>query len=148
MFRAPRRQHLLRDFMAEAMPSADIPQDRRPVKSRGGSLARFILFLCLAAAVIYVGVAGIQLVQENKFLRENQASTVASTGLVAPGSKHLDAKFTDKDSRLLADPPASSDQWLNPEQIVVAHISGTDETPGTSWADWEAKLSQVVGKKV
>jgi phosphonate transport system substrate-binding protein len=86
--------------------------------------------------------------KQKEYVRLTQARTVSIAGLSSTGHKGLASKFTDQQGRLLADPPASADQYLNPDVIVVAHIDGADETPGASWADWEEHLSRHIGKKV
>ncbi len=131
----------------EAVPS-DISPRRRLLEGRQRVWARVILFLCLGGVVAYVGVAAVSTAHEREYLRQTQTRTVASAGLTVTGRKGLSSKFTDKDGRLLADPPASADQWINPDTLVVAHIDGADENPGTSWAEWEEHLATITGKKV
>ena len=135
--------------MSEMTPPQGSKGENGFIKGRSRRLwARSILFLCLAAVMVYVGVAAQQTMQSKEIVRQSQAGTMASAGLSIHGPKTLASKFTDKQGRLLADPPESPDQFINPDTIVVAHIDGSDETPGTSWADWEEHLSKAIGKKV
>jgi phosphonate transport system substrate-binding protein len=111
-------------------------------------LVRILAFLILIAVVVYVGVAAQSTMKEKEYVRLTEARAVSISGLTSTGHKGLASRFSDQQGRLLADPPTSADQYLNPDTIVVAHIDGVDETPGTSWADWEDHLSQLIGKKV
>lgn len=134
--------------MSDVTPSAGPRANRRPTQDRGLVWPRLILILCLAVAVTYVGIAAKQLMREKESVRISQEQAVASAGLMAPGHKGLAASFSDKQGRLLADPPVSSDHWLNPDVLVVAHLDGADATPGSSWSEFESKLSVATGKKV
>jgi phosphonate transport system substrate-binding protein len=134
--------------MSEPTPTVDSSTNPSFPKGHHGVWERRVLFLSLIALMIYVGIAAVNTVREKETLRQTEDRTVASAGLKGAGQKGLSAKFTDKQGRLLADPPASSDQWINPDTIVVAHIAGVDETPGTSWPQWESRLARATGKKV
>ncbi|MGD0770872.1 MAG: PhnD/SsuA/transferrin family substrate-binding protein [Tepidisphaeraceae bacterium] len=113
-----------------------------------GTWALVILFLCLIAAVLFVGNEAVRTMQARDSEKQTEEKTVQSAGLIAPAAKGLAARFTDSQGRLLADPPAQPDQLLDPDVLVVAHISGDSESPGTNWAQFEKYLSQVTGKKV
>jgi phosphonate transport system substrate-binding protein len=134
--------------MSDATPPAPSSLNRRLVHGRHSTLVRIVAFLILAAVIVYVGLAAQSTIHEKEHVRLTEARTVASAGLSSLGHKGLASKFTDSQGRLLADPPASADQYLNPDTIIVAHIDGVGETPGNSWSDWEDHLSQVTGKKV
>ncbi|HEY2588065.1 MAG TPA: PhnD/SsuA/transferrin family substrate-binding protein [Tepidisphaeraceae bacterium] len=137
--------------MSDVTPPTGPESHRQLIPHRRGSglVGRIILFACLAAALAYVGIAARQVMQGKEAVRQSEEQTVASAGLVT-GSAHkvLTAAFTDKQGRLLADPPASETEWLNPDTLVVAHIEGDGTTPGASWAQWEARLAAATGKKV
>lgn len=133
--------------MSEPRPSID-SSSNPPRKVRKGAWEGIILFICLAAVLIYVGFVALNVVRDRENLNQTEDRTVASAGLTAAGHKGLSDKFTDKQGRLLADPPASADQLIDPDTLVVAHIAGADETPGSSWSKWETHLAQVTGKKV
>ncbi len=134
--------------MPDATPTIPSAVDRGIFKGQNSSWARIILFICLIAPMIYVGLAARETIHENNSLRQTQDRALASAGLTILHPKTLSPKFTDKDGRLLADPPTAADQWINPDTLVVAHIAGADETPGASWAEWEARLAEITGKKV
>jgi phosphonate transport system substrate-binding protein len=134
--------------MPDATSDADAPARRRLLTGRSSVIARILLFVSLIIVLGDAAVALVKTIQERNSLQAVQAQAVANSGLSAAAHKMLAAKFTDAQGRLLADPPASPDQLLNPDTIVVAHIDGVDETPGTSWADWENRLAQLTGKKV
>lgn len=107
-----------------------------------------IPLLCLAGVLTYVGIAAQQSMHNKNIIHQSDERTMASAGLSVHGPKTLAAEFTDKQGRLLADPPISTEQWINPDTLVVAHIQGADETPGASWAQWEGQLAKSTGKKV
>ena len=135
--------------MSDETPSMGPAAGRPSLRKRRRLAARVVLFACLAAVLAYVGIAARQVMEGRDASWQSEEQTVASAGLVT-GSVHkgLAATFTDKQGRLLADPPASAEQWLNPDTLVVAHIEGDETTPGASWIDWEARLSAATGKKV
>jgi phosphonate transport system substrate-binding protein len=134
--------------MSDPTPSVDPSADHRPVAARHGGWERIVLFLCLIAVMFYVGIAGMNVIRDKETLRQTEDRTVATAGLTTSGGKTLAPKFSDSQGRLLADPPASPDQWIDPAEVVVAHIAGTEETPGVSWLQWEARLAKAIGKKV
>jgi phosphonate transport system substrate-binding protein len=113
-----------------------------------GTWALVILFLCLIAAVLFVGNEAVRTMQARDSEKQTEEKTVQSAGLIAPAAKGLAARFTDSRGRLLADPPAQPDQLIDPDVLVVAHITGDSESPGTNWAQFEKYLSQITGKKV
>lgn len=106
------------------------------------------LWLCLGAAAGWVFIEYLH--KQNADAEKNTGAQVAvrSTGLVEPRGKHLAPEFTDKDGRLLADPPAA-DQLLDPQTLVVAHLAQSDpDTPAISWQEFNAHLEKVTGRKV
>jgi phosphonate transport system substrate-binding protein len=86
--------------------------------------------------------------REKDVIRSSEGQTVASAGLGAPAHKVLAANFTYRQSRLLADPPESAAQFIDPKTLVVAHIEGADATPGKSWAEFESQLAAATRRKV
>ena len=148
----PRHLHQISSekFHVQSLTSSiESSANRRLLSGRNSVLARIIPVSLLGRRLlVYVGIAAMATVNEREIVRQSEDRAVANAGLTNVGRKILLAKFTDKQGRLLADPPASADQWINPDTIVVAHISGADETPGTSWQEWEAGLSKITGKKV
>jgi len=131
------------------MPDAPTPTPAPTnPQTRFGLGVRLLLYACLLAAAIYVGNTALQYINTNKSLEETWEKTAASSGLVTPAPKTLLPQFNDAKGRLLADPPTSPDQLLDPDTLVVAHINGTDENPGTSWDVFEADLAKATGKKV
>jgi phosphonate transport system substrate-binding protein len=64
-------------------------------------------------------------------------------------AKKLAPEFTDRDGRLLADPPSSPDQLLDPQTLVLAHLDSTDpETPSVNWDEFCAHVQDVTGRKI
>lgn len=106
------------------------------------------MFSSLAVVLIYVGIAAQQVMRGRDAVRQSEAQMVASAGLTDAGDKGLAANFTDKQGRLLADPPTSPEQLLDPQTLVVAHIDGADATPGSSWSEFESRVTAATGKKV
>ena len=102
-----------------------------------GTWALVILFLCLIAAVLFVGNEAVRTMQARDSEKQTEEKTVQSAGLIAPATKGLATRFTDGQGRLLADPPAQPGQLLDPDVLVVAHIAGDAESPGTNWAEFE-----------
>jgi ABC transporter, phosphonate, periplasmic substrate-binding protein len=115
---------------------------------RAGAWGRAILFLALIAAILYAGNAAMRTLQARDAEKVTEDNTVRSVGLVTPTPKGLAEKFTDSQSRLLADPPAAADQLVDPDPIVVAHIEGDSEAPGIGWKAFEKDLSAATGRKV
>jgi phosphonate transport system substrate-binding protein len=109
---------------------------------------RLLLFLCLLGAIVYAGNAAMRSIEARNAEQVTEEQTVASSGLITPSPKVLASMFTDSQGRLLADPPKSADQLADPDTIVLAHIIGTEESPGTNWKDFEKHLEDVTGKKV
>jgi len=77
-----------------------------------------------------------------------EEKTVQSTGLIVPIPKSLARRFSDTQGRLVADSPTSSNQLVDPDPIVVAHIEGTEDNPSIDWKKFEKYLSATTGKKV
>jgi phosphonate transport system substrate-binding protein len=124
-------------------PSAPIkPQITTNTNSGWGKL---VLIVCILASVAYVAAEALQTMKQKQ---ASQQAVVASMGLVTPNPKGLASKFTDKQGTLLADPPTSSDQLVDPDTILIARLPNTDEIPGKSWADFDKHLAEVTGKKV
>jgi phosphonate transport system substrate-binding protein len=114
-------------------------------------IIRLVLFLAVAAAIALVFEAARLTVAANESRRATEAQTVRATGLVdAPASHRLATSFTDSRGRLLADPPASPDQLIDPPTIVVAHLKGPTPEDGGAfpWKQFESRLSQVTGRPV
>jgi phosphonate transport system substrate-binding protein len=80
---------------------------------------------------------------------ETAAVTVRTMGLVDVTPRKLAAGFTDASGRLLADPPAASNQLVDPPKIVLAHIqSSSEDAASFSWPAFEAYLSKAIGREV
>jgi phosphonate transport system substrate-binding protein len=100
-------------------------------------------------ALGFAANAARQMLAANQGKAITEAGVVHGMGLTEPVEKKLSPQFTDSQGRLLADPPASPDQLLDPRTIVMAHLDSSDpETPGVDWTKFEAHLSEVTGRKV
>jgi phosphonate transport system substrate-binding protein len=126
------------------------PSSGRPTGGSGniGVWARLILFICLIGALLYAGNAAMKTLDARNSEKLTEDKTVQSFGLIAPTPKSLAGRFTDSQGRLLADPPTSPDQLVNPDTIVVAHIEGTEDNPSIDWKKFEKYLAGMTGKKV
>jgi phosphonate transport system substrate-binding protein len=112
-------------------------------------IARVLLLICLAGALWLFVQSARKTLMANSSKESNEQAAVRSTGLIQPAAHGLAAQFTDSQGRLLADPPASADQLLDPQTLVVAHIVGSDpEAPGIPWKQFEAHLALVTGRQV
>jgi phosphonate transport system substrate-binding protein len=128
----------------------NLPSSGRPAGGGGniGVLARLALFLCLIGALVYAGNAAIRTLDARNSEKLTEEKTVQSTGLIVPIPKSLASRFSDKQGRLVADPPNSPGQLVDPDPIVVAHIEGTEDNPSIDWKKFEKYLSATTGKKV
>ncbi|MFL5327804.1 MAG: phosphate/phosphite/phosphonate ABC transporter substrate-binding protein [Gemmataceae bacterium] len=61
---------------------------------------------------------------------------------------HLDARFKDENSDLVADAPADPGQLLDPAELVFAPIASSSRDTEDTWREFLAHLSKVTGKKV
>ncbi len=127
---------------------ASNPNPTLPSNSRIGTFARVLLFLALIAAILWAGNAAMRTMQARNDEQLTEDNTVKSVGLVTPTPKVLAGQFTDSQNRLLADPPSGSDQLVDPNPIVVAHIAGDDEAPAAGWSQFEKGLAKATGKQV
>jgi phosphonate transport system substrate-binding protein len=128
----------------------NLPSSGRPTGGGGniGVWARLILFICLIGALLYAGNAAMKTLDARNSEKLTEDKTVQSFGLIAPTPKSLASRFSDSQGRLLADPPTSVDQMINPDTIVVAHIEGTEDNPSIDWKKFEKYLAGMTGKKV
>ncbi|MDB5355946.1 MAG: phosphonate transporter substrate-binding protein [Phycisphaerales bacterium] len=116
---------------------------------RGIAATRLVLWLCLIVAIGFVAREARHTILTNSDKKSTLEDAVRNTGLRDVMPKRLASQFTDVQGRLLADPPVSADQLLDPQTVVVAHLPGGDpETPGVDWAKFEAHLSAAIGRKV
>jgi phosphonate transport system substrate-binding protein len=70
-------------------------------------------------------------------------------GLTNPTLRNLDAKFTDANGDLVADPPASAASRRSPDKLVLSFVAGPDaEKQIADFKDFIARLSEATGKQV
>jgi phosphonate transport system substrate-binding protein len=123
-----------------------------PLNKRSASPVRWIVWLCLLAAIVYSADAVRRTLQASEQTKQTDADVVQSAGLVTPVTKGLAPGFTDSQGRLLADPPSDASQLSDPQTIVFAHLPPSDKDSETaadvSWPQFEAHLSAVTGRKV
>ncbi|MBZ2169053.1 phosphate/phosphite/phosphonate ABC transporter substrate-binding protein [Marinobacter sp. F4216] len=74
-------------------------------------------------------------------------STAASAACSNQGT--LDARYCDADNDLIADIPADSSQWLDPETLIFAYTPVEDPAVyKEAWADFLTYLEEQTGKEV
>src|SRR5262249_40850787 len=109
--------------------NSDYPQGIRLV-------LRSALYLILIGAIGIAAYSAFRLVQERAHVAELQEHLATSRGLIQPVRKRLAAEFSDKDGRLLADPPTDPQQLLDPDALVLAHyVDAEEETQLIDWDD-------------
>ncbi|MGA3067388.1 MAG: PhnD/SsuA/transferrin family substrate-binding protein [Tepidisphaeraceae bacterium] len=106
------------------------------------------LILCVLGTIAYVANFARWTLAARELALKTQEANVHNYGLVEPTQKTLAAKFTDSQGRMLADPPASADQLVDPPTLVLAHIADVADEPTVPWGQFEAYLAKATGKKV
>ncbi|HEV3415830.1 MAG TPA: PhnD/SsuA/transferrin family substrate-binding protein [Pirellulales bacterium] len=87
--------------------------------------------------------------QDQAALKAAQDILVTKHGLVQPARKHLAPEYSDKDDRLVADPPSDPKQLLDPDTLTLAHYQ--DAKAKKQAVDWDALqtvLEKATGKKI
>jgi phosphonate transport system substrate-binding protein len=112
-------------------------------------LARVLLYLSLAAAFAAIAYAQFQSVQAKSLLQKSQDTLSSEFGVAQPTHKHLAPDYTDKDQRLVADPPTEVNKQLDPDTIVVAYGEDSDlDVQPIDWQEFQLHLATATGKKV
>jgi phosphonate transport system substrate-binding protein len=112
-------------------------------------LARKFLYLGLAVAVAVLLYVGYKARREDSDLKESQENLANSFGVIAQVHRQLALEYTDKQGRLMADPPPDARQLLNPDTLVLAYGEDSDlEVQPINWQELQADLEQTTGKKV
>jgi phosphonate transport system substrate-binding protein len=125
-------------------------------EAAGWGLGRVIRGVVRTAA--YLGVAGTlglvgfntyHAAQDRAVMRQSIDHLTELRGLVAPVQKHLAPEYSDKDDRLVADPPRDRKDMLDPDTLVLAHyVDGDVEKQLVDWDALKADLAQATGKSV
>jgi phosphonate transport system substrate-binding protein len=119
---------------------------------RGGTavaLFRAAIYLVLALSVAVAALAGYQTLVAKAQLNQTQATVVTGMGLVEVAHKHLAPEYSDKDGRLLADPPTNPADFIDPTTLVVAYTGDADaEDQQVDWKSFAANLEKATGKNV
>jgi phosphonate transport system substrate-binding protein len=127
-------------------PSGPLPPSPR---RHGPTWIRWVLGLCLVGGIVYIVDQSIWTLHARENKDDAEVQTVRVMGLIEPTTKGLSSKFTDTQQRMLADPPKSADQLVNPDPLVLAHIETSDpEDPVFPWEQFETHLAKVTGKPV
>ena len=69
--------------------------------------------------------------------------------MIQPVQKRLAPEYSDRDGRLLADPPSDPKALLDPDELVLAHY--VDADVDKQLVDWDALqtvLAEATGKKI
>ncbi len=94
------------------------------------------------------------MIKLNKWLR---AFLFASASLIWAGTGmaqdcprgDLDSRFCDRNGDLVADAPADSGDWVNPNTLIFAYTPVEDPAVyKTAWSDFLTHMEEVTGKKV
>jgi phosphonate transport system substrate-binding protein len=81
--------------------------------------------------------------------KESERSTLRWFELTTPAPRELNAKFTDSNGDLVADPPQDAAKRRSPEKLVFSFVGGPDaEKQLGDFKDFVAHLSKVTGKPV
>jgi hypothetical protein len=138
--------------MSDSSPaSADrsLPPDGRDSAGPLPRAVRIVLYCGLAAAVGLVGFVGVRATQDLAAMRKGQDRLVAQHGLVQPARKRLAPGYSDKQGRLLADPPADPAERVDPETLVLAFYEGDDDdAERVDWQGFVRQLGEATGKPV
>ena len=138
----------MHDSMSSSDPSGN-PTHQDVMLQSTTRLLRGLLCSALVAAIAVVAVFGFKALQDKSEMRKSQDEIVSWHGLVPRTEKHSAAEYTDKDGRLVADPPADSQKLIDPDTIVVAHYQDADKSAQiVDWGDFQGFLSKATGKKV
>jgi phosphonate transport system substrate-binding protein len=74
---------------------------------------------------------------------------IAITGLKQPVSNHLNARFTDADGDLVADPPKDAKDFIDPPTLTFCYTPVDDPKAfKEAWADFTKHLSEITGRPV
>jgi phosphonate transport system substrate-binding protein len=112
-------------------------------------LARSAMYLCIAAVALVLAYAAYQVQQARSLSQQSENALVHQIGVIAPTAKHLAPRYTDKQGRLLADPPMDPSQLLDPDTIVVAYAEDSDlDVQPIAWNEFQTHLAQATGKNV
>jgi len=80
----------------------------------------------------------------------DSSKLLAMLGIGRPTVNRLDARYSDADHDLVADPPSSPDKFVDPSVLVFASVPtyGDEERHTDVWKDFRSALSKATGKKV
>jgi phosphonate transport system substrate-binding protein len=110
-------------------------------------LAIVIPFAVIASVLWFIWVAK-PAQDEQAFIHE---TVLRTSGLSRPTMNKLDARFTDANEDLVADPPTDPKDFVDPPKLLFTYvpIAPDDENPDQykiAFADFVAHLSKVTGK--
>ncbi|MDB5298056.1 MAG: phosphonate transporter, periplasmic phosphonate-binding protein [Phycisphaerales bacterium] len=127
-------------------------QPLAPVRSRSGRTS--IILLALLVLVPAAGVLGGLYLMRVRGPQQQSADEHAQlmlklTGLGAPVTNRLAARFTDADGDLVADPPTDPKLLVDPPELTFSYIA-VDEAAdyAKDWQPFVDHLSKVTGKPV
>ncbi len=81
--------------------------------------------------------------------RESEQNAAHWFRLTTPTPRNIDARYTDADGDLVADPPAAAAARRSPEKLIFSFVTGPEgDQQIADFKDFVAELSRVIGKPV
>ena len=112
------------------------------------SFARVMTLLVLAI-LVFGGVYFVKSRQWEQATRQNVPTMLVQMGFDSAKPMQLDPQYTDADGDLVADPPKSPSQLVDPDKLVFCFItSETTDSEPSSWNQLVDFVSKRVGKPV
>ena len=125
-------------------PAADLTSGRTV---RG--ILRTIGFLGLAGLLGVMAYTTFRALQDRAVMQESVDHLTEQRGLIQPVQKHLAPEYSDKQGRLLADPPSDPAKLLDPDTLVLAHYTDADvDKQLVDWDAFQTFLVQATGKSI
>jgi len=110
---------------------------------------RAVLYLGITLAIGIVAYVMFRATQEQASSKDSVDRLIATRGLIQPVRKRLAPDYSDKNGRLLADPPSQQSQQLDPDALVMAHYIDADtDAQLVDWDDLQSQLAKATGKHV
>ncbi len=124
-----------------------------PEKSSSPPFSWGRVLLVLVPALVAIGaVYAVNQHRLEEDMRKKDSTFRNQMGLIEPSSvtpMHLDAKFTDADGDLVADPPKDPALQLTPTRLSFAFVAGPDaEQERSNWTEFTGFLSKQIDRPV
>src|SRR5262245_36522414 len=129
-----------RPFRAMASSISTLPDTRPSMSSPSlGRRHRWVVQTALILSLAVAGVVGTAVARNAERLKsvpQRQAELIGYKGLDTSSQSRLSTKYSDRNGDLLADPPTSASEFIDPATLVLAHYVGDDLGKGK--VDWNA----------